>query len=106
MAKTGPLGTAEKFYIAEKYETDDVDAIAKALDRAKTTIKRHINKLKKNKKEEPVENQVMINNTIPSNNGATVMTGAGSERGDNFRSTAPKMGPKLANAVTGTRRNG
>ena len=46
MAKQGPLGTAEKFYIESKWSGKNLEEICKSLDRSKTAVKKHVAKCK------------------------------------------------------------
>jgi len=100
MAKSGPLGKAEKYFIEGHFQELTVDKIAKELDRAKSVVKRHITKIKKERAEKEMLGSA---STIPSSNGSTVMTQGGSEHGDKVRRTGSVMSAKLANSVTGTR---
>jgi hypothetical protein len=44
MAKKGPIGKAESFYIEEKYKSGEtVEDIAQALDRSQNSIEEYIN---------------------------------------------------------------
>ena len=40
MAKQGPLGTAEKFYIESKWDGKNLEDICKSLDRSKSSVKK------------------------------------------------------------------
>ena len=69
MAKTGPLGKAESFYVEEKYKSGHtVEQIAKDLDRANSSIEKYIHK---NKIEAP---KTIIDQQFARQNGATIMT--------------------------------
>ena len=69
MAKTGPLGKAEAFYVEEKFKTGTpVEEIAQDLDRAINAIEKHIKKAKIEKPRTVVEQQFV------RQGGATIMT--------------------------------
>jgi hypothetical protein len=69
MAKTGPLGKAEAFYVEEKFKSgESVEQIATDLDRASGAIQKHI---KKSKVEKP---KTMIEQQFIHQGGATIMT--------------------------------
>jgi len=46
MAKQGPLGTAEKFYIENKWSGKNLDDICKSLDRSKASVKKYVARCK------------------------------------------------------------
>ena len=82
MTKKGPLSKAERFYIESKHSTSDIEVLCKDLDRAKSIVKTHIAKCKK----EDSKNKNDIASQFATNeNGATVMTPNASERGDALR---------------------
>ena len=69
MAKTGPLGKAEAFYVEEKFKSGQtVEQIAVDLDRAVGAIEKHI---KKNKVEAP---KTIIDQQFVRQRGSTIMT--------------------------------
>lgn len=69
MAKTGPLGKAESFYVEEKFKSGQtIEQIATDLDRAVSAIEKY---LKKNKIEQP---KTIIDQQFVRQRGATVMT--------------------------------
>lgn len=69
MAKTGPLGRAESFYVEEKYKIGDtIEQIAKDLDRATSSIEKFINK---NKIKAP---KTIVEQQFVRQGGATIMT--------------------------------
>lgn len=69
MAKTGPLGKAEAFYVEEKFKSgQSIQQIANDLDRAEGAIEKH---LKKNKVEAP---RTIIDQQFVRQSGATIMT--------------------------------
>lgn len=47
MAKNGPLGTAEKFYIEQKHTQDTIDELAMSLGRTKGSIEAFVNRCKR-----------------------------------------------------------
>jgi IS30 family transposase len=80
MAKTGPLGKAESFYVEEKFKSGQtIEQIATDLDRAVSAIEKHI---KKNKVEAP---KTIIDQQFVRQNGATIMTENASSMIDNQR---------------------
>jgi hypothetical protein len=69
MAKTGPLGKAEAFYVEEKFKSgESVEQIATDLDRASGAIEKHI---KKSKVEKP---KTIIEQQFIRQSGSTIMT--------------------------------
>lgn len=92
MAKTGPLGKAESFYVEEKYKSGDtVEQIAHDLDRATTAIEKH---LKKAKIEAP---RTIIDQQFVRQNGSVVMTENASSMIDHKKNNVPK---KQSNCIT------
>lgn len=81
MAKTGPLGDVEKFYIENKYQEFTVEQLAKKLNRPKATVEKYVEKAK----EKRVHTQEEKPNLFASRRGSTVMTQAASELGDEIR---------------------
>ena len=68
MAKTGPLGKAEAFYVEEKFKSgESVEQIATDLDRASGAIEKHIKKSK-------VRPKTIIEQQFVRQSGATIMT--------------------------------
>jgi len=95
MTKKGPLSKAERFYIQNKHTTSDLDTLCKDLDRAKSIVKTHIAKCKK----EGDGNKNDIGSQFASNRGATVMTQNASERGDAMRGKSSET-TKRNNCIT------
>lgn len=92
MAKTGPLGKAESFYVEEKYKAGtSMEEIARDLDRAIGSIERHI---KKCKIEAP---KTIIGQQFLHQNGATIMTENASSMIDQTKVLNPK---NQSNCVT------
>lgn len=81
MAKTGPLGDVEKFYIENKHNELTLEELAKKLNRPKATVEKHVEKAKS----ERVHTQEEKPNLFASHRGSTVMTQAASELGDEIR---------------------
>lgn len=82
MAKTGPLGDVEKFYIENKHQEFTIEQLAKKLNRPKATVEKYVEKAK----EKRVHTQEEKPNLFSSNGrGSTVMTQAASELGDEIR---------------------
>ena len=42
MAKTGPLGDVEKFYLENKHQDFTVEQLAKKLNRPKATVEKYV----------------------------------------------------------------
>jgi len=82
MAKTGPLGDVEKFYIENKFQDYSVEQLAKKLNRPKATIQKHVEVAKETRVHEPDKGQETL---FASHKGSTVMTRAASELGDEIR---------------------
>jgi len=88
MAKTGPLGKAEAFYVEEKFKSGvSVDEIAKDLDRAVSAVEKHVVKAKLDKKPTIVDQQ------FARQGGATVMTQNASMMIDETRRSKPYNPP-------------
>jgi hypothetical protein len=80
MAKTGPLGKAESFYVEEKFKAGiSIEEIAQDLDRAIGAIEKY---LKKHKMEKP---RTIVDQQFGRQNGAVVMTENASTMIDNSR---------------------
>jgi len=82
MAKTGPLGDVEKFYIENKFQDYTVEQLAKKLNRPKATIEKHVEVAKEKRTHEPDSGKETL---FASHKGSTVMTRAASELGDEIR---------------------
>ena len=82
MAKTGPLGDVEKFYIENKFNEEPVEKLAKKLNRPKAAVEKHIEKCKLKTTTEGNRKKDTI---FASQRGATVMTQAASELGDDIK---------------------
>lgn len=69
MAKKGPLGKAEIFYVEEKYKIGkDIEEIANDLDRSNMSIQNHIGKAK------ITRNKTIIGEQFIHQRGSTIMT--------------------------------
>ena len=79
MAKTGPLGEVEKFYIENKYQDFTVEQLAKKLNRPKATVEKHVLVAKEKRLHKTTTKK---DNLFASHKGPTVMTQAASELGD------------------------
>jgi len=100
MTKKGPLGTAEKFYVQNKFKTSTIEDLCRELDRPKGLLEKFIDKCKKD--EEKVETVALEQNKQPGQaiepsedehstfammdrkSGATVMTPGASELADDI----------------------
>ena len=81
MAKTGPLGDVEKFYLENKHQEFTIEQLAKKLNRPKATVEKYVEKAKS----ERVHTQEEKPNLFASHRGSTVMTQAASALGDEIR---------------------
>ena len=99
--KKGPLSKVEKFYIENRYREDGVDSLFKDLERAKSTVKRHITKCK-DKERDDIEQQFSAGALFAQSNGAVIMTQGASEYGDAVKGTTKVMPRRQANCVTTT----
>ena len=90
MTKKGPLGKAEIFYVKGHYEEQEVEQIAKDLDRALSLIRKQIAKLLK---EGQPKKKPMAGEAMARREGIVVMTETASELGDQSRGRA-KNRPK------------
>ena len=96
MTKKGPLSKAEKFYIENKHNETKIDILCKELDRAKSVVRTHIAKCKK---ENNTNTPQDISSQFASNdNGATVMTPNASEMADSMRNKSSE--PTRHNSCT------
>ena len=100
MVKKGPLGKAEMFYIKEQHTTMDLDEMCKELDRAKTLVKRHITKCKKQEDKE-AEEAFTAGSQFAIRNGSVVMTQNASQMSDEVKSTS-KITSRQSTCITGT----
>ena len=101
MVKKGPLGKAEQFYIKEQHKTMGLDEICQELDRAKTLVKRHITKCKKQDEKE-AEEAFTVGSQFGIRNGSVVMTQNASQMSDDVKSTSSKITSRQATCITGT----
>lgn len=84
MAKTGPLGKAEAFYVEEKYKSGKpIEEIAHDLDRAASAIQKHVTKLKLDKP------QTIMGQQFARQSGATIMTENASMMIDSAKKSTP-----------------
>ena len=97
MAKKGPLGKAEEFYIKHNYKTMTVDQICKELDRAKSLVKRHVTRCTKEDEEQEAKDRPTAG--FAHARGSTVMTKHASERADASRTVQAKT-ERLAKCTT------
>lgn len=94
MAKTGPLGKAEAFYVEEKYKSgDSAEKIAQDLDRATSSIEKFISK---NKIEAP---RPIVDQQFARQSGATVMTENASTMIDQRRVPLEKKTPSCVTKI-------
>ena len=77
MAKKGPLGKAEIFYIDQHREKITVDELCKDLDRTKAAINKYL-------KDNPAKLQTMVDKNITRHKGGAVMTENASSLADNI----------------------
>jgi len=103
MVKKGPLGKAEQFYIKEQHKTVSLDDMCKELDRAKTLVKRHIVKCKKQADKE-AEEAFTVGSQFGIRNGSVVMTQNASQMSDDVKSSSSKVTSRQSACITGTGR--
>lgn len=84
MAKPGPLGEVEKFFIQGNYQRYTVDQLSKKLNRPKNTVEKFISELKI-ESVTSVKSDGKTNLFAQNGKGSTVMTPAASELGDEIR---------------------
>lgn len=94
MAKTGPLGKAESFYVEEKYKSgNSIEQIAQDLDRAVVAIEKHI---KKCKIEAP---KTIVDQQFVRQGGATIMTENASTMIDQKRIILERKNPSCVTKI-------
>lgn len=81
MAKQGPLGTAEKFYIESKWDGKNLEDICKSLDRSKSAVKKYVAKCKVDEPE-----VFGVKNLMARQEGVTIMTEDASSLSDSSKS--------------------
>jgi hypothetical protein len=82
MAKQGPLGTAEKFYIESKWDGKNLEDICKSLDRSKSSVKKYVAKCKVDEPE-----VFGVKNLMARRKGLAIMTEDASSLADANKST-------------------
>ena len=92
MAKKGPLGKAEVFYIENHYPASDATELAADLDRSVSSIK---NFIKKNKLDQ--KPAINVSDQFARQKGSVVMTENASSIADTFKKTVP---PKTQSCTT------
>jgi hypothetical protein len=88
MAKQGPLGTAEKFYIEKNWNGENLEDICKSLDRSKSAVKKYVAQCKRDEPE-----LFNVKNLMASREGIAVMTEDASslaDAGRNLRGETPR----------------
>ena len=91
MAKKGPLGKAETFYIDSHRENMTVDELAKDLDRTLSSVKKYLS-------DNPLKSkQITVGDQFTRQKGVTIMTENASSMADAKRK-APV--PNQSNCVT------
>tara|TARA_B100001778_G_C18369732_1_gene530208 strand:- start:192 stop:476 length:285 start_codon:yes stop_codon:yes gene_type:complete len=91
MAKKGPLGKAEVYYIEHHREEHNVDTLAKDLDRTKSSITKYL-------KDHPSTAKSMLDQSITRHKGGAVMTESASSISD----IVAKKGTPLTDSCTTT----
>lgn len=71
MTKKGPLGKAEIYYVEGHCDEQDAKQIAKDLDRPIATVKKHIDKVKK---ENPQDHRLTAGKQMARQEGVVIMT--------------------------------
>ena len=103
MAKTGPLGKLEKYYIEGNYQQMDVADLAKEMDRSKTAVKNYIKKLSAVKEEE-VAQEFKVGEKIPVNNNPIVMTETEASRADAISQRRGVLTQRMADCIAPSKR--
>lgn len=86
MAKKGPIGKVEGFYIQNNYKNLDLEQIASDLDRSRSSVETYI---KKNKLESNPVSGIKAGDHFAKRNGSVVMTETASSLSDNNRKKRP-----------------
>jgi hypothetical protein len=81
MAKKGPIGKVEGFYIENNYPQIDVSQLASDLDRPKSSVENYIKKNVKSKK----PNTVTVGDQLARRPGVVTMTENASSMSDSIR---------------------
>lgn len=100
MTKKGPLGTAEKFYVQNRFKSDSIEDLCRDLDRPKGLLEKFIDKCKKDEAKvaevaaetgkkpgqapEPSDDEHSTFAMINRKSGATIMTPGASELADDI----------------------
>ena len=92
MAKKGPVGKAEIFYIDQHREKITVDELCKDLDRTKAAINKYL-------KDNPAKLQTMVDKNITRHKGGAVMTENASSLADNIPKSS-KLHSRYDSCVT------
>jgi hypothetical protein len=95
MTKKGPLGTAEIFYIEQHCYSQDLDAICKALDRAKGLVEVCAEHYKRSNPPPPKPKAHNAINQMAQGNGATIQTQSSTEMADEIRKQHRKSGGRV-----------
>jgi|SaaInlStandDraft_1057018.scaffolds.fasta_scaffold14585_5 hypothetical protein len=88
MAKQGPLGKAEKFYIEQHWDGENLEQICTSLDRSKSSVRKHVAHCKKN---EP--DLLSAKSLMATREGVAIMTQDASMMGDDIRTRGSKPRP-------------
>ena len=96
MAKQGPLGTAEKFYIESKWTGDNLEEICTSLDRSKSAVKKHVAQSKIDKPE-----AFGAKNLMARRDGIAMMTEDASSLSDLSRNSREAPRPQCVFRITG-----
>jgi len=97
MTKKGPLSKAERFYI-ENHVHLDINDLCKDLDRAQSSIKKHLKSINKELQPETKKPTRIYDQFARNDKGSTVMTENASIEGDDFRES--KTPPRTSRCTT------
>ena len=86
MAKKGPIGKVEAFYIESNYSQLELDQIAADLDRSKTSVENYI---KKNLKQIKQKSGLTVGDQFARRPGVVTMTENASSMSDSKRKRQP-----------------
>jgi hypothetical protein len=103
MAKTGPLGKLEKFYIDGNHESMGVDELAKEMDRSKSAVNNYIKKIKAVDAEAKAK-EYNIGEPLPTNNNPVVMTEGQSQLGDLIHQKGKTISTRMAGCITSSKK--
>lgn len=97
MAKKGPIGKVEAFYIDQHYQNMPIAELAEDLDRTITSIERYIKK--KNSRKENTQTTITVGDQMSRREGVTIMTENASSLADTKRQYRKKSRPSCITKI-------